>query len=50
MNDPKLDATKHKAVIETPDWTIFIQGVSSVEQGVKIARQLEQEGGDGDVT
>ena len=43
--NPKLDSTKHRAVIDTPgSGKMFIIGVNSVEEGAKIAEQLVQEG------
>ena len=41
---PSADSTKHRAVIETSVVKMTVVGVSSTEEGVKIAKQFMQEG------
>jgi hypothetical protein len=41
---PGVDPGTHKAEIETPEFTMLIQGVGSVEEGASMARQFVDEG------
>lgn len=40
-----VDSSKHKAVIELPQFTMYIQGVSNFDEGVQVAKQLVQKEG-----
>jgi len=42
--DPSAESVKHRAVIETENWKMFLVGVNSVEDGVKIAKQFVEDG------
>ena len=42
--DSSVDSAVHKAEIETPKFTMLIQGVTSIEEGASIAGKLAEEG------
>lgn len=42
--NPTVDSTKHRATIDTPTSQILVVGVSSADEGARIAEQLVGEG------
>lgn len=44
FKDTSADSAKNRAVIDTQNSTTFIVGVSSIEEGARIAQQFVEEG------